>query len=108
LAKNISLRWIELPPNPKFLGFIIKELLPWIRKRFNVTTDPSQSVIVGASYGGLASAYIALNHPEIFMNLLSMSGAFSWYLGAEVWLQMVKNYEKLEHWWSNEDEREGE
>ncbi|UCC18859.1 MAG: hypothetical protein JSV62_12225, partial [Promethearchaeota archaeon] len=62
----------------------------------------------GASYGGIASAFIAFKHPEIFGNVLSMSGAYAWYPGEESWLQMIKDVEKIEHWWSNEDEKEKE
>ena len=108
LPKSITLRSSELPPNPKFLRYIIKELLPWIQENFNITSDPSQSVIAGASYGGLASSFIAFKQPEIFANVLSMSGAYSWYPGADFWLQRVKDLEDLEHWWSEEDEKEGE
>ena len=108
LPISIAQRSGELPPNPKFLEYIIKELLPWGHENFNITTNPSQSVISGASYGGIASAFIAFKHPEIFGNILSMSGAYSWYPGAEYWQQRIKNLENLVHWWSKEDEREKE
>ena len=32
----------------------------------------------GYSAGGLASTYVALRHPEVFGNVLSLSGAFWW------------------------------
>jgi len=105
---NIALRSCELPPNPKFLEYVIKELLPWAHENFNITIDPSQSVIAGASYGGIASAFIAFKHPEIFTNILSMSGTYSWYPSAEYWLQRIKNIDNFEHWWTKEDEKEAE
>ncbi|MFX1594250.1 MAG: alpha/beta hydrolase, partial [Promethearchaeota archaeon] len=43
LSTNVSQRSSELPPNPKFLHYIIKELLPWIHENYNITSDPSQS-----------------------------------------------------------------
>jgi len=92
---SLAQRSGELPPNPKFLEYIIKELLPWGYEKFNITTNPSQSVIIGASYGGIASAYIAFKHPEIFGNILSMSGTYSWYPGAEFWQQRIKDLENL-------------
>ncbi|UCC20524.1 MAG: hypothetical protein JSV62_04340, partial [Promethearchaeota archaeon] len=88
IPTNTALRASELPPNPKFLDYVIKELLPWVHKNYNITTNPSNSVIAGASYGGIASAFIAFKHPEIFGNVLSMSGAYAWYPGEESWLQM--------------------
>ena len=37
-----------------------------------------------------------------------MSGTYSWYPGAEYWLQRIKDLENLARWWTKEDEREGE
>ena len=105
---SLAQRAGELPPNPKFIEYIITELLPWGYENFNITTNPSQSVISGASYGGIASAFIAFKHPEIFGNILSMSGTYSWYPGAEYWQQRIKDLENLVQWWSKEDEKEGE
>ncbi len=107
---NIDLthRARELPPNPKFVKYIIKELLPWGHENFNITTNPIQSVVAGASYGGIASAFIAFKHPEIFGNVLSMSGGYFWYPGSEIWLKRIKDFKNFEHWWSKEDEKEGE
>ncbi|MEE9379737.1 MAG: alpha/beta hydrolase-fold protein [Candidatus Lokiarchaeia archaeon] len=108
IPTNIALRASELPPNPKFSKYIITELLPWGHENFNITIDPSQSVIAGASYGGIASAFIAFKHPEIFTNILSMSGAYSWYPGADFWLQSIKDIDNFEHWWTKEEEKEVE
>ena len=106
IPTNTTIRSYELPPNPKFKDYIIKELLPWVFENFDITKNPSQSVIAGASYGGIASSYIALKHSDIFGNVLSMSGAFSWFPGDENWLKTVKNIEKFEQWWKIEDEKE--
>ncbi|MFX1452589.1 MAG: alpha/beta hydrolase, partial [Promethearchaeota archaeon] len=106
IPTNTTIRSYELPPNPKFKDYIIKELLPWVLENFNITKNPSHSVIAGASYGGIASTYIAFKHPDIFGNVLSMSGAFSWFPGDENWLKTVDNIENFEHWWKIEDEKE--
>ncbi|MFX1235742.1 MAG: alpha/beta hydrolase, partial [Promethearchaeota archaeon] len=105
---SIAQRAAELPPNPKFMNYIITELIPWIRENFNITTNPSQSIIAGASYGGIASTFIAFRHPEIFRNILSMSGTYSWYPGAEFWVQRIKDLDDIEHWWTKQDEKEPE
>ncbi|MFX0003931.1 MAG: alpha/beta hydrolase [Candidatus Hodarchaeota archaeon] len=108
IPTNTAIRSSELPPNPKFLEYIIKELLPWARENYNITLNPSQSVIAGASYGGIASSFMAFKHPEIFGNVLSMSGAYDWYPGQHEWLNMVKNVENLDIWWTKEEEKEEE
>jgi len=68
----------ELPCNPAFADFLNFELVPWVLRSYNVTTDPQQTVVGGSSYGGLAAAYAGLRHPETFGNILSQSGSFSW------------------------------
>lgn len=61
-----------------YAEFIAKEVIPWVRANYNVTTDPSQTVVSGVSFGGLAAAFIGLKHPEIFGNVISQSGSFWW------------------------------
>jgi enterochelin esterase family protein len=68
----------ELPCNPAFADFLNFELVPWVRRLYNVTPDPQQIVVGGSSYGGLAAAYAALRHPETFGNVLSQSGSYWW------------------------------
>jgi enterochelin esterase-like enzyme len=68
----------ELPPNPKFADFLNNELVPWVRQNYNVTTDPRQVVVAGSSFGGIASVYAGLRHPETFGNILCQSGSFWW------------------------------
>ncbi|MFX1567349.1 MAG: alpha/beta hydrolase [Promethearchaeota archaeon] len=106
IPTNTTIRSYELPPNPRFKDYIIKELLPWVLENFNITKNPSHSVIAGASYGAIASTYIAFKHPDIFGNVLSMSGAYSWYPGDENWKKTVKNLEQFERWWTIEDEED--
>jgi enterochelin esterase-like enzyme len=68
----------ELTPNPNFADFLAKELVPWTRAHYNITMEPRQTVVAGSSLGGIAAAYAGLRHPEVFGNVLSQSGAFSW------------------------------
>ncbi|MNU45093.1 Enterochelin esterase [compost metagenome] len=67
----------ELPPNPDFADFLARELMPWARKQ-GIGAPAARTVIGGSSYGGLASAYAALRHPEVFGNVLSQSGSYWW------------------------------
>ena len=68
----------ELPCNDKFVAFLADELMPWVRERYNVSTDPSKNVVAGSSFGGLASSYAAFRHPELFGNVISQSGSYRW------------------------------
>ncbi|MFX1468297.1 MAG: alpha/beta hydrolase, partial [Promethearchaeota archaeon] len=87
---NPNLRNNELSANPRFVEYIIKELLPWVRENFNITTSPSQSVVAGTSAGAIMSTFIAFKHPEIFGNVISISGSY-WKLGEEFANQFAQN-----------------
>lgn len=70
-------RPLELPPNPQFARFIAEELMPWAKAR-GLSAPAERSVVAGSSFGGLASAYLGLKHPELFGNVLSLSGSYWW------------------------------
>ena len=71
-------RLVDLVANPEFADFMATELVPWVRAHYNVTRDPERTVVSGKSAGGLAAAYMGLQHPEVFGNVFSQSGAFWW------------------------------
>lgn len=70
------LRTLELSCNASFTRFLVNELLPWVRQRYNVTRRSANTAVGGASRGALAAACAALDHPEIFGNVFSQSGFF--------------------------------
>jgi enterochelin esterase-like enzyme len=93
-------RFQELTFNDDFNHFLTKELIPWIRSSYNVSVKPSDTILCGFSLGGLASFFAAFNHPEMFGNLLSLSGSVHWkkngYEGKTPWLlNNIENYKKL-------------
>ena len=68
----------ELPCYSPFVDFLANELIPWARGHYHITADPTQMIVGGSSYGGLAATFAGLRHPEIFGNILSQSGSFWW------------------------------
>lgn len=71
-------RFTELTFYEEMNMFLTKELLPWIQKRYHVHADPYHTTIGGFSLGGLAAFYAALQYPDIFGNVLSLSGSVHW------------------------------
>ena len=69
-------RLADLANHIQFADFLASELVDWTRRRWRVTRDPHRTIVTGSSAGGLAAAYVALRHPEVFGNVLSQSGAF--------------------------------
>jgi enterochelin esterase family protein len=68
----------ELACHRPTVRFLTDELMPWVRQRLNVASDPMQTAVGGASIGGLGAAYAALQAPHIFGNVLSQSGSYWW------------------------------
>lgn len=78
----------ELPPNPQFARFMAEELMPWVQAQ-GLGQMARRTVVAGSSYGGLVSSYLGLTHPELFGNVLSMSGSYWWAPEGEApgWMQ---------------------
>lgn len=68
----------DLSCNKAYAQFLAEEVLPWVRQKYRVTAGPAGTVLAGSSRGGLAAACAAIEHPEIFGNVLSQSGSFVW------------------------------
>ena len=73
-----GMRGTELPCNPAFAEFLNSELIPWLRRNYNVSRDPRRVTVGGSSYGGLAATCAAYRYPETFGNVLSQSGSYWW------------------------------
>lgn len=89
-----SIRNSELACNQQFADFLAKELVPWARSNYGVTDAPQDTIVAGSSYGGLASVFAAIKHPEVFGNVISLSGSFLWKPQGEAqgeWLIRVVN-----------------
>lgn len=74
-------RIADLGNSGRMADFLGKQLVPWVRSRWHVTTDPRRVIVTGSSAGGLGSAYVAFMRPDLFGNVWSQSGAF--WRGAE-------------------------
>ena len=71
-------RWRELSCSSTYADFLAQEIVPWARANYHATDSPEQTIIGGASLGGLQAAFVGLKHSEVFGNVLSQSGSFAW------------------------------
>lgn len=69
---------MELPDNPDFARFMAEELLPRVARETGMQPRGERTTLAGSSYGGLASASIALRYPQQFGNVIALSGSFWW------------------------------
>lgn len=68
----------DLACSKDFAAFLAAELVPHVRAERHVSADPRRTTVGGLSLGGLMASYCALNHPDVFGNVISQSGAY-WY-----------------------------
>lgn len=71
-------RALNLKCSDEFNEFLSKEVMNFVKDRYNISNDPKKNVVGGYSLGGLAASYMALKHSDIFGNVLSQSGSY-WY-----------------------------
>jgi len=69
-------RTAQLANRAGYARAVFEEILPWLHKGWNVTSDPQHVIVTGYSAGGLGAAYVAFQRPDLFGNVLAQSGAF--------------------------------
>ncbi len=78
LVQPYERREADLGCSRSMNAFLVNELMPWLRAQHGIRTEAGRAVVAGSSLGGLAAAFAALEHPEVFGRVLSQSGAFWW------------------------------
>lgn len=75
-----SVRTAEYAPDgdrhDAYMAFVAEELMPFIAGKYAVNHAPDRILLAGDSLGGTASMQLALNYPDRFAKVLSLSGAF--------------------------------
>ena len=62
-----------------FSDFIYDTVAPYIEENYNVYTDAAHNSVCGSSFGGLASFYIGIDHPDKFGTVGVLSASFQIY-----------------------------
>lgn len=97
-------RLVDYRFNAHYRSFMTDELVPLIHKELQTT---SERIVMGASLGGLVSATLALEHPDMFQTVIAQSGAFlgsprelDFYKGKSSWvLETLQSNERLPLRW---------
>jgi enterochelin esterase-like enzyme len=66
----------QLPLNPAFAQFIVRELVPWVELTFKTSRKSEDRALMGTSLGGLHAAYMAHIFPDFFGKIAIHSPAF--------------------------------
>ena len=73
-AKKSQFAFDETKMNSdNYLKFIIKELKPYVDKKYAVYTDAQHTAIMGSSMGGLISMYAICEYPKVFGSAACLS-----------------------------------
>jgi enterochelin esterase family protein len=74
-------RMVEYACSEASMALLMIEVLPLAKKELNlidINAIPGAFGVLGASMGGLMALYTGTRIPQVFGNVLSQSGAFSW------------------------------
>lgn len=79
--------------NGRFGQFLIDELIPEVAKKYNLSKNPDDHAIQGASTGAVGAFMAAWNHPDQFHRVMSFIGTFVAMKGADTMLAIVRKSE---------------
>ena len=82
------------PPNDKYPRVIVDELMPVLRKDYNISPDPELHGIMGASSGGCAAFAVAWFRPNDFRKVITFVGSFTNIRGEHIYPELVAESEK--------------
>ncbi len=92
---NVSNRSIEYDSlGDRYARFLIEEILPEVKKNYNITDKPDGRAICGASSGGICSFTVAWERPDQFRKVLSTIGSFVDLRGGHVYPYLIRKTEK--------------
>ncbi|MGC4053833.1 MAG: alpha/beta hydrolase-fold protein [Paludibaculum sp.] len=73
----------------KYARVIVDELMPVLNKNYNISKDPEQRGIGGASSGAIAAFTVAWERPNEFRKVLSVVGSFVNLRGGHVYPDLI-------------------
>jgi enterochelin esterase-like enzyme len=74
----------------KYSKLIVDELLPVVRKDYNISDDPNDRGIAGASSGAICAFTVAWHRPDQFRKVISTIGSFTNIMGGHAYPDMVR------------------
>ena len=87
-ANNRSFEYDTLSGD--YAKMLLDEILPEVGKSYNLTTDPDQRAICGASSGGICAFTVAWERPDAFHKVLSHIGSFTNIRGGHVYPALIR------------------
>ena len=82
------------PPTDQYARLMVEELMPALKKEFNISPDPEWHGIMGSSSGGIAAFTTAWFRPHDFRKVISFVGSFTDIRGGHIFPELVLESEK--------------
>jgi enterochelin esterase family protein len=73
----------------KYSKLIIDELIPELKKSYNLSDKPEDRAIAGASSGAICAFTVAWQRPDLFRKVISTIGSFTNIMGGHVYPDLV-------------------
>ncbi len=77
------------PPTDKYARVIVDELMPALKKEYNISPDPDLHGIMGTSSGGCAAFGVAWFRPNDFHKVITIVGSFTSIRGEYIYPELV-------------------
>jgi sugar lactone lactonase YvrE/enterochelin esterase-like enzyme len=77
----------------RYARFLVDELLPEVAKSYNLSQDPNDRLLAGASSGGICAFTAAWERPDQFRRVLSTIGTFVGLRGGDQYPTLVRKFE---------------
>ena len=80
--------------NDKYAHLIVDELMPVVEKDYNISKDPDDHAIAGASSGAICAFTVAWQRPDQFHKVISTIGSFTNIRGGHVYPDLILQNER--------------
>lgn len=77
----------------RYARFLLEEILPEVRKSYNLSDDPNDYAIGGASSGAICAFTAAWERPDKFRRVLSTIGTYVGLRGGDAYPVLIRKYE---------------
>lgn len=74
----------------RYARFLIEEILPAVKKEYNLSDDPAQRALCGNSSGGICAFTAAWERPDAFRKVVSHIGSFTNIRGGYVYPALIR------------------
>ncbi len=91
-VSNRSIEYDDL--SDAYARFLMEEIIPEVKKEYNISDDPKMHAICGISSGGICAFTSAWTHPEYFHKVLSHIGSFTNIRGGHVYPALIRKSER--------------